>query len=260
MLERSETVAAVMPRVMDNYLTFWRTVAGYYDGAVEEEDGLVMIATGLPIPFFNPAAILSWPADPVSVVERVRRFAQRHGSLSMLATWGEIATRFGPVARQLGLADDGAAPEMILFPPDQRPLATVEGLTIEPVTTAAQQRAFGDAVAGSYAMPRDLISGFEVPALLTTPGVRCYVGTMDGRPVATSLLLVTGDVAGVHIVGTLPEYRRRGIGAAMTQRCVDDGWSYGCTVSALQSSSSGYPVYERLGYRHVLDIQGWRVA
>jgi predicted acetyltransferase len=83
---------------------------------------------------------------------------------------------------------------------------------------------------------------------------------MDGRPVATSFLLVTGDVAGVHIVGTLPEYRRRGIGAAMTQRCVDDGWSYGCTVSALQSSSSGYPVYERLGYRHVLDIQGWRVA
>ncbi|HEX5164706.1 MAG TPA: GNAT family N-acetyltransferase, partial [Thermomicrobiales bacterium] len=224
MQDQSATVAAVVPRVMDNYLTFWRTLAGCYDGAVEEADGLVMIATGLPIPFFNPAAILRWPADPVAVVERVRQFAGRHGCQSMLATWGEIATRFEPVARQLGLVDDGAAPEMILLPTDQRPLAALEGLTIEPVTTAAGQRAFADVVAGTYAMPRELASGFEAPALLTAPGIICYVGSVDGRPVATSMLLVTSDVAGVHVVGTLPEYRRRSIGAAMTQRCVDDGW------------------------------------
>ncbi|HEX5167158.1 MAG TPA: GNAT family N-acetyltransferase, partial [Thermomicrobiales bacterium] len=59
---------------------------------------------------------------------------------------------------------------------------------------------------------------------------------------------------------TLPEYRRQGIGAAMTRRCIDDGWRSGCTVSALQSSSSGFPVYQRMGYRHVFDIQGWRFA
>jgi hypothetical protein len=46
----------------------------------------------------------------------------------------------------------------------------------------------------------------------------------------------------------------------MTQRCVEDGFAHGCTVSSLQSSSLGFPVYERLGYRHVTDIQGWRFA
>ncbi len=83
---------------------------------------------------------------------------------------------------------------------------------------------------------------------------------MDERPIATSLLFETDGVAGVHVVGTLPDYRRRGIGAIMTQRCVEDGFANGCTFSALQSSSSGYPVYERMGYRHVADIQGWTFA
>ena len=94
MLDSSEQVAAVVPRMMDNYLTFWRIMAGCYHGAVEEDGRLAMFATGLPIPYFNPAAILAWPDDPIALVERVRDFAQRRGCLSMIATWGEIATRF----------------------------------------------------------------------------------------------------------------------------------------------------------------------
>jgi GNAT superfamily N-acetyltransferase len=260
MRDPSDAVAAALPAAMDNFLTFWSLMAQWYDGAVEEEDGLVMIASGLPVPFFNPAAILEWPDEPLALVERVRGFAERHGCPSMLATWGEIATRFEPIARQLSLIDDGATPEMIMFPADQHTVAAVSGLTIETVTTAEQQTAFADAVAGSFGMPRELAVGFEHPALLGARGLTCYVGWMDGRPVATSLLFETDRVAGVHVVGTVPDYRRRGIGAVMTQRCVDDGWANGCTVSALQSSSSGYQVYERLGYRHVADIQGWTFA
>ena len=135
--------------------------------------------------------------------------------------------------------------------------APAQRLSVDLVTTAEQQRAFADVVAGTYATPRELANGFEAPDLLAASGVACYLGSIDGRPVATSMLLKTRDVAGVHVVGTLPEYRRRGIGAIMTRRCVDDGWTDGCTVSALQSSSSGFPVYQRMGYRHVTDIQGW---
>ena len=75
--------------------------------------------------------------------------------------------------------------------------------------------------------------------------------------------IVARETAGeLHInnFAVRSDYRRRGIGAIMTQRCVDDGWARGCTVSALQSSSSGYPIYERIGYRHVADIQGWTFA
>jgi hypothetical protein len=258
MEDSSARVAAVLPAAMDNFLTFWRILAACYVGAVEEDDGLVMIATGLPVPFFNPAAILRWPDDPGATAERVRRFAAQHGCPSMIATWGAVATRFTPVARQIGLVDDGAAPEMILFQDEQQRIAETGGLMIEVVTTPEQQRAFADVVAGSFELPRELTNAFESPILLATSGMTLYVGMMDGLPVATSLLFETDGVAGVHVVGTLPDYRRRGIGAVITQRSVADGWNHGCIVSALQSSSSGYPVYERLGYRHVADIQGWR--
>jgi GNAT superfamily N-acetyltransferase len=260
-MEGSSTrVAAVLPAAMDNFLTFWRILAACYDGAIEEEDGLVMIETGLPVPFFNPAAILEWPDNPIATVERVRRFAAQHGCPSMIATWGEVASRFTPLARQIGLVDDGATPEMILFRDHQQPTGETRGLVIDVVTTSEQQRAFADVVAGTYGMPRELTNGFESPVLLAAPGMTSYVGMIEGLPVATSMLLETDGVAGVHVVGTLPDYRRRGIGAVMTQRCVNDGWEHGCTVSALQSSSSGYPVYERMGYRHVADIQGWTFA
>jgi GNAT superfamily N-acetyltransferase len=260
MRDSSDVVAANLPAAMGNFLTFWSIMAGCYGGAVEKEDGLVMIATGLPVPFFNPAAILTWPDDPIATVERVRAFAERHGCQSMLATWGEMVTRFEPVARQLGLTDDGATPEMFLFPADQQRVADVDGLSIQIVATAEQQRDFADVVAGTYGMPHDFAAGFEHPDLIATAGVTCYLGWMDEQPIATSLLFETDDVAGVHVVGTLPDYRRMGIGAVMTQRCVDDGFANGCTFSALQSSSSGFPVYERLGYRHVFDIQGWTFA
>ncbi len=120
MRDSSESVVAILPAAMDNFLTFWSIMARCYGGAVEAEDGLVMIATRLPVPFFNPAAILTWPDDPLATVERVRAFAERHGCQSMVATWGEMVTRFEPVARQLGLTDDGATPEMFLFPAERR--------------------------------------------------------------------------------------------------------------------------------------------
>lgn len=248
-----------LARAMDNYLTFWRITAVCNAGVVEEEDGLVMLTTRLPIPFFNPAALLAWPDDPLAMVARVRDFATRHGCPSVIATWGEVATRFTPIARHLGLVDDGATPVMLLTPDEQRQPPPVDGLAIAVVTPELRRDYAETAVIGN-GMPLAWAAVFACDALFEHPGVTAYLGYMDDRPVATALLLETDGVAGVHVVATLPEYRRRGIGAALTARCATDGFDHGCEVSALQSSSLGFPVYERLGYRQVTAIQGWTFA
>ncbi len=107
-----------MPNAMENHLAFWAVLARCCDGAVEKDGGLTMITTGLPIPFFNPSMPHLWPDDPVAMTARIRDFSGRHGGKSMIATWGEIATMFAPVARQLELIDDGTTPEMIMFRDD----------------------------------------------------------------------------------------------------------------------------------------------
>jgi len=86
---------------------------------------------------------------------------------------------------------------------------------------------------------------------------RWYLGLLDGKPVATSLLVLHKGVAGIYCVATLEEARGRGIGAALTREplLVAKGLAYDFAV--LQSSKMGLPVYERLGFREYCKIKAY---
>ena len=80
---------------------------------------------------------------------------------------------------------------------------------------------------------------------------RCYVGRLDGKPVASNMLFNGAGVASVFGVATHPEARRQGIGAAITliayQEALEMGYQYG----VLFATDLGAPVYRRLGFRDV---------
>lgn len=80
---------------------------------------------------------------------------------------------------------------------------------------------------------------------------KMYVGYLNGKPVATSILFNGAGVAGVYGVGTLPESRGQGIGAAMTLKPLLDARKQGYNYAVLFSSQIGYRVYQRLGFREV---------
>jgi N-acetylglutamate synthase len=62
---------------------------------------------------------------------------------------------------------------------------------------------------------------------------------------------------GVFNIATPPESRRRGYGAAMTVRVLQDAAAHGCTWAWLQASPDGYPIYERLGFRTLESWYSW---
>ena len=78
-----------------------------------------------------------------------------------------------------------------------------------------------------------------------------YVGRLDGRPVSTALGVTLDDVTGIFNVATPSEHRRRGYGAAVTERAVRDGFRAGSSFAFLQSSELGLSVYRGLGFRVV---------
>jgi GNAT superfamily N-acetyltransferase len=88
---------------------------------------------------------------------------------------------------------------------------------------------------------------------------RHYLGWLDGEPVATATIFLAAGVAGVYFVMTVPEMRRRGIGAAITlaalQEARDSGFEYG----VLGSSPAGRSVYAGLGFREycTIDLYEW---
>jgi predicted acetyltransferase len=85
--------------------------------------------------------------------------------------------------------------------------------------------------------------------------LRCYLLCENGTPVSTSTLFLGAGVAGIYDVATLPSVRGRGYGSAITTAPALDAGALGYPIVVLQASSKGLPVYERLGFRTVCQIE-----
>ncbi len=78
---------------------------------------------------------------------------------------------------------------------------------------------------------------------------KLFVAYFMGQPVATSLLFLHGDNAGVYFVTTLPEYRNKGIASALILNSIKYTKTAGYKYCILQSSKDGLAVYKRAGFQ-----------
>lgn len=250
----------VLIRALANIAETFRVVARLSPrGMIDEADGLAMIATGIPYPLFNPAFVTRPLADPTTLAARLRGFYARAGVAGLLLAAGDDGRNAEPLARAAGLLPGDPIPGMLLCPIPAPP-PTPPGLAIRVVRDPETLRVYNDTVARGYGMPRAMLALFDDPATLTIPDLTFYLGFLGGVPVATALRASSHRIAGVYNVATLPAYRRRGLGAALSWRAAADGRAEGCVASFLQSSEMGLPVYERMGYRRVVDYRTWTIA
>lgn len=75
-----------------------------------------------------------------------------------------------------------------------------------------------------------------------------FTGYLNDEPVATTSLLLCGELVGVYHVVTLPQARGRGIGRAITTFALQYAQQLGATEGALQASEMGYSVYRAIGF------------
>ena len=112
---------------------------------------------------------------------------------------------------------------------------------------------FVSVTADGFEMPLPMVEQVYRTTLLGDPGVRAFLGRVEGRAASTAVSVRTERTIGIYSVCTAPSFRGRGIGTAMTWHLMSDadpGW----TVAVLQASAMGRPIYERMGFRLVREF------
>ena len=111
----------------------------------------------------------------------------------------------------------------------------------------------GEIMARGFAAPEE--PGPEISEIFTMSrriaGLSASLARVDGEPAGAASLLVRGDLAMLCGAATLPEFRNRGVQAALTHARLARASEVGCsivTVGALPGSTS-HRNAERLGFR-----------
>lgn len=224
------TLAAV--RAMADRAVAWAEAAG---GRVRREPGLVLADAGSPCPFLNVAAATG-PLDAATATRAASFFG---------GTFVVISPRPTPDLRPAGLVLMGHPP-LLVRPAGGTAPAPPAGVTVTRVRDAATLAVFDRVLAQGYPMPES-----PAPEALLGGATRFWLAHADGDPVATAVSHSAHGVVDVEAVATLPGYRGRGIGAAVTWAAT---LAEPARPAVLIASDDGVGVYRAMGY---LPIARW---
>ena len=101
-------------------------------------------------------------------------------------------------------------------------------------------------------------TGADWERFLTTEPNGCYLAEWAGAPAGTATTTVYGPkLAWIGMVLVHPDYRRRGIGRALLQHCVEYLRSRGVLCLKLDATPLGKTVYDGLGFQAEWTLARW---
>jgi GNAT superfamily N-acetyltransferase len=231
-------------RAMMNRSADWALAAG---GRAVRDDDLMMADSGSGFAFFNEV-ITTRPCDGDVARQALRFFPPERPFVLLSPHRGEDL-------RPYGLTPVGHPPFMLRSPAIPAPmdeLAASSGLNVTEVSDRADLTTWSSIVAAGFAA-----SEVAAPTGLLAGRRRFFLAHYQGQPVAASSAFVGDGVIDVEAVATLPEYRRRGFGTAV---------SWAATLvdtrlpAVLIASDLGRPVYERMNYASLCRATMWMHA
>ncbi|HZU77754.1 MAG TPA: GNAT family N-acetyltransferase [Dehalococcoidia bacterium] len=249
--------AALLARCHENYVEVFRQLARLGTGVVSDLGSTVFTVTRVPEVSLNPAFFVRVPPDAEDAISAMRAFYLEQGPPWLVRLLPGVAAAMTPCLRTAGFRELGAQPGMLLDTLDSGAPAPPAGLEVRIVRDMPALLTYGDVLVEAFELTREMLRPIETPRLLDAPDMTLYLGYVDSRPVATALRVSSHRIAGVFNIGTVPAYRGRGIGEAMTWIAALGGRDEGCVAAYLQASEMGFPVYRRMGFLHVADYSTW---
>jgi GNAT superfamily N-acetyltransferase len=128
-------------------------------------------------------------------------------------------------------------------------------LWVSRVSTPPQLATFRSLLSQVFHLSMSEVNLVLAEKTLQISHVRHFLGWLDDTPVGTATVVLSGKVAGVWNVGTLPDYRNRGIATSIMRHILIEARSLGYQSSMLLASNDGLPLYARLGYETLSTIR-----
>lgn len=201
--------------------------------AVDEHSAHLLLNSGILLRPLTPERAPQLAADLVGFYG-----GKPGGAFSVFCPWPTVVP---------GLTISGSPPVM-LRPPGAPERSPVQGLDVREVTTPELLAEYERVLIEGFpldAVPIGQVGAALHPSTLHVPGMRMFVGLVDGRGVTGATSIVTHGVNHVEWVATLAAARGKGFGEEIT-------WAVTLadpTVPAmLIASDMGRPIYERMGY------------
>ncbi len=265
-IQQSSTVENIVTAIEANLLS-WLEVFAVLEGAVTDHShGMKRTITNIPMSLFN--SIMDARLEPESVKPAIEYvLADARARNVPVLWWIGPSTRPADLAASLlssGFSPDEDGPGMAVeLDSLNEHLPAADGVTILPANDDASWSAWCEAMAAGYEIPAaraDFAKEHWHNLLSKAPVqmISSYTAWKQNQPVATSLLMLGGGVAGIYAVSTIPAERRKGIGAQVTLHALKAARDLGYKLGILQSSEMGFRVYSSLGFREYCRITSYR--
>lgn len=209
--------------------------------------GGVMVSTGEQDVFGNFAIGL----DQDELAEAAEHLT-REPVMSMFLAPGEPNPNYESAIEPFGYGHVGAIPAMTA---DLGAIPAVEvpaGYRFERLKAGAGGSAWAETLSAGYPVATKAARSMSpVHAVVSdAPDAPMqFFQVLKGDQVAgVSALALLNGIAGIYCVATLPDHRRKGIGAALTALPLQIAKGLGYSTAVLQASEAGYPIYRKLGF------------
>lgn len=120
--------------------------------------------------------------------------------------------------------------------------------TIQRVDTKSKAIEFANVAAKSFGYeicPRTIISLLNFDSK-----IRLYLGRHNGSSVSCGIIFLDENkVSGIHMIGTTPEYRGRGLGKMMTTKLILEAFNNRSHTVVLVASESGERIYSKMEFK-----------
>jgi GNAT superfamily N-acetyltransferase len=248
-----EDLEIIKLHIEDNLYQLYRFIANTGGRKVFEGESVNWVNTSpsaWPNMIFNTSGTNPDPQEIISVLESVRQKeappfwiieSSNTEMIRILETGGMI-----PVDLLPGMAMDICSYQSVSAP-------SVTDLVITDTDSGDQLEDFLNIVNACIFKGKELDRSLF--SLLTgLPEIHFYLGYLKGVPASTSMSFYNENTAGFYNIATLPEFRKMGLGQALTAHAMQKAASDGMKFGVLHATRMGEPLYQKMGFSHCNEL------